>query len=266
MPFTLAHPAAVMPLRRLKYLPVPALIVGSMTPDLPYYIPSRVFSFGQHDTHTIYSSIVICAPLGLLILAVGLLLRRPLTALMTERARWVSLREAELFAAHPLNWLLAIPALLIGSWTHILWDAFTHPGTWLVRRVDALSAPINLFGMYTGEVSHVLQYASSLFGLAVIAYWYSRVAMEAPPEVNTSVTRPLWRWILLLLVIVGAIAMGSFHAVRAHHQELTTTYRLIYLLLTRTLAWFVFLYMLAGTLVCLAQRRPQPQLEGSRAD
>lgn len=34
MPFTLAHPAYVLPLRRLG-LPVSALAVGSMVPDVP---------------------------------------------------------------------------------------------------------------------------------------------------------------------------------------------------------------------------------------
>ncbi len=258
MPFTLAHPAAVMPLRRLRFLPTPALIAGSVAPDLPYYMPSRIDA-ALHETHTLWGSVVLCVPLGLALIAVGLVLRRQLTALMTERARWVCLREAEWFAARPMNWLLAIPAILIGAWTHILWDGFTHPGTWLVRRVDALSAPVNLFGMYTGETSHVLQYVSSIAGLAVVAYWYSLVAAQAPPEGSSGGNRAPARWLLLLVVALAAIAMGSFQALRTFHQP-PTVYRLIYLLLTRTFAWFMLLYVVTGTLVARTQRR-QPQLE-----
>ncbi len=186
-------------------------------------------------------------------------MRRPLTALMTERARWVSLRAAERFAARPINWLFAIPALLIGSWTHILWDSFTHPGAWGVRRVDALSEQVSLFGFYTGEMSHVMQYASSAIGLAVVGYWYAQVAAEAPPGVSTSSAHSSrFRWLVLSLVAVAAAGAGVL-AVRLHHQDLTF-YATTYMLLTRTLGWFMLLYVLAGTLVTLAERF-QPQLE-----
>ena len=258
MPFTLAHPAAVMPLRRLKYLPMPALVVGSMAPDIPYYFPTR-WDLALGDTHTLYGSIVRDIPMGMAMLAVALLLRGPLTALMTERARWVSLREAQVFMARPQNWLLAIPALLLGIWTHIVWDGFTHPGTWLARRVDALSAPVTLFGIYTGVVSHVLQYASSVVGLALIAYWYTLVAAESPPEVNRGPDRAPVRWLLLLLVGAAAIGMGAFTVLRAHHEP-QTVYRTLYLLLTRTVAWFMLFYVAVGAVV-MSTRRPQPQLQ-----
>jgi len=259
MPFTLAHPAAVMPLRRIKYLPTLALVVGSMTPDIPYYFPGRASVPFLADTHTLYSSFVVGIPLGLLVIAIALLLRRPLTALMSERARWVSLRAAEAFVSRPVNWLLAIPALLIGSWTHILWDGFTHPDTFVSRRVDALTAPVNIFGVYTGVVSHFLQYVSSIVGLAVIAYWYTRVAAEAPPEVSSGSDRSRSRWLVLGLVIVAAIVIGTLQALRAYHL-FPTVYHLIYLLLTRTLAWFALLYVVAGAMLLMSQR-PQPQLQ-----
>jgi hypothetical protein len=258
MPFTLAHPAAVMPFRRLKFLPMPALVVGSMAPDIPYYLPTK-FILAIGDTHTLYGSFLRDIPMGLAMILVVVLLRGPLTALMTERTRWVSLREAERFTARPVSWLLAIPALLIGAWTHIVWDGFTHPGTWLSRRVDALSAPVNLFGMYTGVVSHVLQYASSVMGLAVIVYWYSQVAAEAPPEVSNASDRPAVRWLLLLLVGAAATGMGALSALRGHH-ELPTLYHTFYLLLTRTVAWFLLFYVAVGAVVMLT-RRPQPQLQ-----
>jgi hypothetical protein len=258
MPFTLAHPAAVMPLRRLKYLPVPALVVGSMAPDIPYYFPGS-FERAVGETHSLYGSIVRDIPMGIIVIALVLLLRGPLTALMTERARWASLREADRFMSSPLNWLLSIPAVLIGTWTHIVWDGFTHPGTWLSRRVDALSAPVNLFGVYTGVVSHVLQYASSVVGLAVIVYWYTLVAVEAPAEVTNSSDRSVVRWLLLLLAGAAAVGMGALTVFKVHQGPLTV-YHMFYLLLTRTVAWFMLLYVAAGAVV-LWTRRPQPQLQ-----
>jgi len=258
MPFTFSHPAAVMPLRRIRSLPTLALIVGSVTPDLPYYTPGFLYS-AFRETHSLQGSIELCLPLGMILLACGLFLRRPLTALMSERARWVSLTAADRFLARRVNWLLAVPALLIGSWTHILWDALTHPGTWLVRRINILSAPVDVFGLYTGEVSHVLQYASSIFGLLVLAYWYAQVARDAPQTRVEESDRPGLRLLLLVIVVTAAIAIGSIQALHTIHPT-STFYRAAYLLITRTLAWFMLLYVAAGVLVSLTEP-PQPQPE-----
>src|SRR3954451_7574094 len=46
MPFTLAHPAAVLPLLRHPFVPV-ALITGSMAPDTPYFLTA----VGIRSTH-----------------------------------------------------------------------------------------------------------------------------------------------------------------------------------------------------------------------
>ena len=37
MPFTLAHPAAILPITRGRLIPS-ALVMGSMAPDVPYYV------------------------------------------------------------------------------------------------------------------------------------------------------------------------------------------------------------------------------------
>ncbi|MGH8296134.1 MAG: DUF4184 family protein, partial [Steroidobacteraceae bacterium] len=54
MPFTLAHPAAVLPLRRAPLLRTVPLIIGSMTPDVPYFLPWRIAKYiPQGATHTL---------------------------------------------------------------------------------------------------------------------------------------------------------------------------------------------------------------------
>lgn len=258
MPFTLAHPAAIMPLRRLRYVPTLALLVGSVVPDVPYYLPARALTASLVDLHSVFGAMVAGIPLGMLILALVLFLRRPLTALMTERARWVTLREAEAFLSRPVNWVLAIPAVFIGSLTHILWDSFTHPDTWITRQVSVLNLQIDVLGLYTGPVSHILQYVTTVLGLLLIGYWYHLVAAEAPPKLAAGPNRSRVRR-ALTLVIAAAVAMGIVHTVRAYHQ-FPTIYGLFYLMLTRTTAWFMLLYVVAGAMV-LRTQRPQPQLE-----
>ena len=249
MPFTLAHPAAILPLRGFRYLRTAPLIIGALVPDLPYYVPG---SLGRSllETHSFEGSYTIDLVLGCGVLALVYLLRRPLTALLAPRARWLCLAALAPFRARPREWLFAPLAILLGVWTHLLWDSFTHLDGWVVRRVAALSAPVTI-GAYNGPLCHLLQYLSSVFGLAVMALWYTRlsVAPAAPAshESARSSSGPA-----LLLVAAAAILIGGVQAAE-FFQHTPNIYRMLNILLTRSLAWFGLLYLVAGTIVTLEQ-------------
>jgi hypothetical protein len=259
MPFTFAHPAAVLPLRRFKSLHLAALMVGSITPDLPYYVPER---YGRllWESHTATGAIWIDIPIGLVTLLMGFLLRRPLTVLMSPRARTLSLQSMEHFRERPSLWLWAPLAIYIGVWTHILWDAATHDSGSIVKRVSALSAPFTLGG-YTTTVCHFLQYVSSVAGLLILAIWYLRQKTPATVESAQAgvVTEPA-RIAILVLVSTIAVAIGAFIAIRTAYLD-GAFYRLIYLLLTRSIAWFMAIYLAAGLLVLALRRKPEPMVE-----
>jgi len=258
MPFTLAHPAAVLPLRRFGFLQTVPLIIGSLVPDVPYYFPARLGRM-LNDTHTWYGSFAVCLPLGLALLVLTILLKEPLTALLGPRARWVCRRSLERFAGRPWQWLIALFSILVGTWTHIVWDSFTHSTGWIVQHVSALSASISVLG-WEMQVSHFLQYLSSVFGLAVLAFWWQGLLARDPQSVDAEPVRSRDSLPVLLLVIVTALVIGGIQATR--RWELQSYYHLAYLLLTRTIAWFAALYLVAGTLVMLNRRavaEPTPE-------
>ena len=259
MPFTFAHPAAVLPLRRrFKTLQTVPLIVGSIAPDLPYFIPARL-NHVMLETHTFSGSFWVDVPIGMVTLLFGFLFRRQLVALLSPRARVLCLQAVERFKDQPLHWVLAPFAILVGTWTHLLWDAFTHDNGWVVRRVAALSAPITI-GDYTGTLCHVLQYVSSAAGLLILAIWFRRLPTPdvEPPAVGAlSISA---RTVILVLICVTAAAIGGYKAAQVAIQPSVTNYRVIYLLLTRSIAWFAVLYFLAGAFVTFT-RKPQPVAE-----
>src|SRR5882757_8589214 len=177
MPFTFAHPAAILPLRRrFKWLQTVPLIVGSVTPDLPYFIPARLNRVTL-ETHSLWGSFWVDIPIGMVVLLFGFLFRRPLVALLRPRARALFLQAVEHFKDQPLHWVLAPLGILVGTWTHLLWDSFTHDHGWMVRRVAVLSAPITL-GDYTGTLCHALQYVSSIAGLLIMTIRYLRLPIS----------------------------------------------------------------------------------------
>jgi hypothetical protein len=247
VPFTLAHPAAVLPLRGLAYLRTAPLVVGSLVPDLHYFLPGPL-SHAVPDTHAFRHSYTTTLALGCMVLAAVFLLRLPLTALLSARARWVCLAALEPFRQRPLEWLLAPLAILLGIWSHLLWDSFTHEDGWIVQRVAALSAPV-IIGSYSGLLYHVLQYLSSVFGLVVLAVWYRRLPVPArvpaEPETPRSAAGPV-----LMLAAAGAILIGAVQATE-HFGHAPLIYKTLNILLTRSLAWFAAFYLIAGSLVTL---------------
>jgi Domain of unknown function (DUF4184) len=257
VPFTLAHPAAVLPLRGVRYLRMAPLIVGAIVPDFPYYLPSRMARLVP-PTHLLAHSVTLDLPLGLALLAGLVLLRRPLTALLWPRARTVCLRALMPFD-RVSDWLLAVPAIVIGVWTHLLWDSFTHSDGWMVHRVSALSAPFTL-GPYNGTVCHALQYLSSVIGLSVLVLWYARLpAPAADPgrDAARSAAGPV-----LLLVGAAAALIGGVEGVK----EFTRThsvYSMLYILLTDGVTWFAALYLTAGIVLTLEHGAEQPEVPAS---
>jgi hypothetical protein len=260
MPFTFAHPAAILPLRRrFKLLTTVPLIVGSVAPDLPYFVPVPSRFYRQMlDTHTLMGVFWLDVPIGMLVLLFGFVFRRPLTALLTPRAGALCLQSVQHFRDQPLHWIWAPLAIVVGAWTHLLCDSFTHDTGWVVRRVSALSAPITLGG-YTGSLCHVLQYVSSIVGLLILWIWFRRLPTPRAEQPNAGTMSSATRTAIFVVVCAAGAAIGGYRAAQALMEGLSN-YRVMYILLTRSFAWFGLLYFLAGLLVTVS-RKPEPIAE-----
>lgn len=255
MPFTLAHPAAILPLRGSRFLRTAPLVIGAVTPDVPYYLPlgpsGHPLRVGL-DTHSLVSSYTVDLALGMALLALVVLLREPLTALLPARARWLCLTALEPFRRRPIEWLLAPLAILIGVYSHLLWDSFTHADGWGVRHIPALEAKVTI-GWYIGDAFHILQYLSSALGLTVIAWWYMRQRVP-PGALAGDDSRRAHAGPALLLIAGAALLIGGVEALRYYSRSEGAVYQTLDLLLTRGLAWFVLLHLFAGAVVTLEHR------------
>ncbi|HTK90660.1 MAG TPA: DUF4184 family protein [Verrucomicrobiae bacterium] len=178
MPFTLAHPAAVVPFAKLlgKHVAFSALVIGSMTPDFAYLVPGLT----RRPSHSLGGLFWFCLPMGLTVyLVFHLLLKRPLAAALPR-----SLREAvtpvvaRTPGLPPARWLTVVLCLLLGALTHITWDLFTHPGP-IVRAFPVLAENLATLGWYRVYVYKVLQHGSTLLGLALLARWTRAWVHEA---------------------------------------------------------------------------------------
>jgi hypothetical protein len=190
MPFTLAHPAAVLPFKRFcpRYLTFPALIAGSVSSDASYF-------FGRLDlgpfAHHPIKGFLFGIPAGLVILAAFYLLRTPALKMLPPLYREIF----QPLVSHPIGtsdtaadrnvraplWLQVCRAALaillsltIGVATHIVWDNFTHNHSWMAHHVAFLRTPLFSFGTRTIRVVHILSYICSFLGVFWLCLTYSR--------------------------------------------------------------------------------------------
>jgi membrane-bound metal-dependent hydrolase YbcI (DUF457 family) len=166
MPFTVSHAAAVLPIERWsrRQLPLTALMVGSMAPDFGYFF-SREES--RQITHSFAGLFTFSLPMGLLVwLFYIAVLEKATITLLSDR--WHT-RFAHTDALTPQLVARASIAIVLGAVTHLLWDAFTHRGTFVTNHFPALLGPVP--GMAWLPIYHALQGISSVVGLAALALW-----------------------------------------------------------------------------------------------
>ena len=180
MPFTLAHPAAILPLPRLlrKWSVPSALVIGSMSPDFAFFLPLGVTRLQSHSLAGIFW---FCLPVGLAsYLTFHLLLKRPLLSLPPG---WISRRLSHIVGTSRLpnvSWLAVAASLMVGTLTHLAWDSFTHPGAPGVEAIPFLRMEVFTIDTYHAYVYKLLQYFSSGFGLLILAIWSYLWLRKAP--------------------------------------------------------------------------------------
>jgi hypothetical protein len=72
-------------------------------------------------------------------------------------------------------------SLIVGAATHIFWDGFTHENGFAVEAVPALRTFLFEVDGHEVYLYRLLQHASSLIGLSLLAYWVWRWLRTAPP-------------------------------------------------------------------------------------
>jgi hypothetical protein len=235
VPFTGSHPAAVVPLIRLGLVPS-ALVIGSMTPDLPYFLPLGIDSASTHSGAGILGVDLI---LGLLSFAVWQVLVAPLAVAIAPsglRARLPTPRPAPSWRpgepgrrAHPSGpshprrladpgrdlrrLLLVMVSLWAGAATHVLWDEFTHINRFGYRHLGWLADQHGPLAGYRWA-----QYGSGVFGAVVIAlairsWWRAAPVIDPTPEPGMPPRASLVVLVSVLLATLGGAGSAIAWAV-----------------------------------------------------
>lgn len=197
MPMTLAHPAVVLPLRRAGF-PLSALAIGSMTPDLPVFVQDWGF---YHFTHGLIGIVTFDLAVALATLLVwDRIVRDALVDLSPDAVR------LRLPARRRLSWrawALAAPAAVLGSLSHVVWDAFTHPGRWGQHHVTWLAEE---HGPLLG-----LQWAQHVSGIAGMTVLLVYAGAQLPGQ-RSAPDRPRRLPAITLPLLLGCAAASALVA------------------------------------------------------
>lgn len=203
MPWTFAHPAAILPLRRR--LPLAALVVGSLSPDFGYYL--GLFPLARF-AHTLPGLLLVCLPLAALCLVLVHALRSAVVDLMPQphRAALRGLLPRAADAPTVRRMGTALLGLLAGASTHLVWDSFTHVNGLSVHWIPVLHDTVFHIAGRATPLYNLLQHLSTLIGAALLAGAYAcwlRGQPDSPLQPEPAGERARWALLLGCLALAG---------------------------------------------------------------
>jgi len=163
IPFTFAHPLYAAPLKLLKpkYFSLTGIILGSMAPDFEYFMALEPYQIIGHTAKGLFIQAI---PLSLLLAFVfHRLIKVPLTHNlpslfnMDKKSNGI-IQDWNLPTVR--SWIIFIVSVMIGFYSHVLLDGFTHKSGYFVMRNSLLQEYI--IGI---PIFKILQHSLSLVGL-----------------------------------------------------------------------------------------------------
>lgn len=207
MPFTFAHPAAILPFKNLgrKYFSYTGLFIGSLVPDFEYFIR---FNDSMHWSHFWWGIFCFDLPVGLLLcFAFHNIVRDSVLGYLPsfvyrKLAGYKDFSWSWYFAN---RWLNVIVSLLLGSSLHILWDAVTHFSS------DAILASGILPAMGNSSRSLLIYYAvwslNSILGFIALIVWFYRLPGTSVNLIKQGRSK---YWVRTLLTAILIIVIRLF--------------------------------------------------------
>jgi Domain of unknown function (DUF4184) len=205
MPFTAAHPLAVVPLLGRLGLDPTCLVLGSMAPDFEYFVRGQQVSTISHTLAGLWqwdlpATLILAALLHglvkwpmLLVAPIAIARRAAARAARPWRARWDLAAIAS-----------CVSSALIGSATHLIWDSVTHAQGFGPRHYRVLKTLITLPVVGPMVLHRALQHASSVLGVAVLGGLIVRQLVRSPPTALPAVPRAAARVLVAACVLAAS--------------------------------------------------------------
>lgn len=227
MPFTVAHAAAALPIKKLfpRLFSLTGLMAGAVAPDLLYFLTLTTMRRG--DSHSWTGLFLFCLPAGVAFaFAIHWLVKGSvLVHLPSPWDRRFSGLAASRFRPDSVgDWRKLVVSVGVGVLTHFLWDSFTHSHGQLAGILPYLQEKVWLFGGWV-PVTNFIRIGSNV--VAFVALWWAfRGDMFLPRPVTGGplrTSREKWRfWIGMggfatVFAVVSTLVQVSFFPERVEN-------------------------------------------------
>jgi hypothetical protein len=205
MPFTAAHPAIVLPLKKLneRWFSTTGLVIGSITPDFSYFLSfalnTRISSHQLPDVFTFNLPVTIV----LALLYHGIIkesLIEHLPPFFKRRAN--PAKQSNWLKYLYKHWAVFLGSALIGILSHLLWDSFTHFEGYFANKIPWLLDQISFFGINI-TASRLMQHLSTIVGIIYIAFYITSLPTYA---INTT-SKWVFYWFLVIATGILVLVM-----------------------------------------------------------
>ncbi len=236
MAFTFSHIVVAPLIYRLSkaQLPLSALVIGCMLPDLARVIFNSPIN---HHFSGMFSLNLIC---GWLFYTVWQVFYRPILYALAE---WpIPVRQP----FHLSAFLMVSLALLIGNFTHLLWDSFTHldDRTWFAHQF--LAIPVQLAGIDM-PMHRFLQYVTSLVVLPLLYFAFRPILSQ---QRTSRLSRSLNRHQLYLYLCSSSICAAFISIGYILYSDVFPDLS-VYAQITLSFKVFALVFFAIFSLICL---------------
>lgn len=215
MPFTLAHPAVVLPIRH-RHFDKSALILGSLAPDFVYFLIGKA-SLGIG--HTLIGIIFINLPLCVLLFYVYGFLSK---TIWHYTPNCLNLHHSPNYPNNYRQWIIFVLSALFGMATHILLDSFTHEMGFMVQYFNGLQSLV--LGL---PIFKWLQYLGGVLGCVFIVVYWLLLAKNTPIQSTANTKQKALFWAMMIGIAFILLILWQFFQTIAFNHYATWIIRII---------------------------------------
>lgn len=200
MPFTFSHIALAIPLKRISNkLSTTGLVIGSMLPDVEYYLRMKMYGTWGN---TLKGILLYEIPLGIILaILFHTIVRRTLILHLPIfiSNHWQDFINYDWIQKFKSNWGWFIFSLVLGILTHLFWDALTHEPNYILGfEMSLLNKEFGSRPLY--ETNQIL---FSIIGLVLLVYMiFNRKILSSSDEHQLEVKSKFKFWVSVICLFL----------------------------------------------------------------
>ncbi len=216
MPITFVHPAAILPLKNVRWISATGLIIGSIVPDFEYFLRLRQKSY---YSHTLEGMFWFDLPLAILFAIIfHRIIKKPLLDRLPAylQSRFGHYGQLDWWSYATKHTGVIVLSMIIGIGSHLLWDSFTHRNGYFVLLLGLREKLV--IGPFWIKYFGAIQAITTLLGAVALGRWIHRQKIRPfQPRAKKPYKLLFWSSLIIFSGIVVVIRLKT--GVRSHHYD-----------------------------------------------